>query len=230
MTALASPQNLGRYWTNNGQRAAGRSNSSAANDPIAYVEQVNAPPPKGGGFGLRLKAGLVRHLADSSLTTSTTPQLPRNHCSTSSTATRHARQYPVCAGEREKDQHRYAVPHPMPPEGVGFPRSPIGDSEICCAARKPLPLCHGFHPLRCLVLCLGQGNEAALKSGRQSRVRRDTARRRRQSEPVQPRPFPAERQARKQTLPVLPTSATRRWSGRKPRRRYYASSVRRRAN
>ena len=86
---------------------------------------LNAPPPKGGGFGLRLKAGLVRHLADSSLTTSTTPQLPRNHCSTSSTATRHARQYPVCAG-REKDQHRYAVPHPMPPEGVGFPDPLLG--------------------------------------------------------------------------------------------------------
>lgn len=25
---------------------------------------VNAPPPKGGGFGLRLKAGSVRHSAD----------------------------------------------------------------------------------------------------------------------------------------------------------------------
>ena len=29
---------------------------------------VNTPPPKGGGFGLRLKAGLVGHAADSRTT------------------------------------------------------------------------------------------------------------------------------------------------------------------
>ncbi len=39
--------------------------------------------------------------------------------------------------------------------------------EICCAAMKPLPV-RWSHPLRCLVLGCGQGNEAALQSRRQS--------------------------------------------------------------
>jgi hypothetical protein len=35
--ALAAPQNLGRYWTNNGQRAALALNGSAAIDPSATL-------------------------------------------------------------------------------------------------------------------------------------------------------------------------------------------------
>jgi len=38
----------------------------AAGALIGVKVVVNAPPPKGGGFGLRLKAGSVRHSADSS--------------------------------------------------------------------------------------------------------------------------------------------------------------------
>ena len=37
MTAFAAPQNLGRYRTNNGQRAARRPNNSAAIDPTATL-------------------------------------------------------------------------------------------------------------------------------------------------------------------------------------------------
>ena len=31
---------------------------------VALGDRVNTPPPKGGGFRLRLKAGSVRHAAD----------------------------------------------------------------------------------------------------------------------------------------------------------------------
>src|SRR5665213_4510127 len=63
--------------------------------------RVNTPPPKGGGFKLRLKAGSVRHTADSGVTNSVTPR-PRWCCrSTSLAATRRAQTTPS-ATEKEK--------------------------------------------------------------------------------------------------------------------------------
>src|SRR6516225_9335285 len=38
--------------------------------------------------------------------------------------------------------------------------------QACCAAMKALPVCC-FHPLRCLVLNQGHGNEATLKNRQQ---------------------------------------------------------------
>jgi len=34
------------------------------NDCALYTNHVNTPPAKAGGFGLRLKAGLIGHAAD----------------------------------------------------------------------------------------------------------------------------------------------------------------------
>ena len=42
--------------------------------PCFAKDRVNTPPPKGGGFRLRLKAGSVRHAADFGVTTSIAPR------------------------------------------------------------------------------------------------------------------------------------------------------------
>jgi hypothetical protein len=74
------------------------------------VAGVNTPPPKGGGFVLRLKAGSVRLPADSGVTISITPQPRRCRRLTSLAATRHARQ-PL---RRKDTRNDTAAPCPIP--------------------------------------------------------------------------------------------------------------------
>jgi hypothetical protein len=57
--------------------------------------RVNAPPPEGGGFRLRLKAGSVHLAADLGVTAFTTSRPRSNHCPTSWAVARHARQFDV---------------------------------------------------------------------------------------------------------------------------------------
>jgi hypothetical protein len=56
--------------------------SNRAHGTLANV--VNAPPPKGGGFSLRLKAGSVRHSADSDDLSASVRSIPAPDNGTSS--------------------------------------------------------------------------------------------------------------------------------------------------
>jgi len=79
---------------------------------------VNTPPPKGGGFELRLKAGSVRRAADSDRNSFESA----SYAADLSSSLYHQRRdtLTIRPAEKEKARHHYAVPHPMPPEGVGF--------------------------------------------------------------------------------------------------------------
>jgi hypothetical protein len=68
-----------------------------------------------------LKAGSVRLVADLGVTAFTAPRPRRTHCPASWAVARHARKFNVPQSKRETGRHQYAVPHPMPPKGVGFP-------------------------------------------------------------------------------------------------------------
>jgi Reverse transcriptase (RNA-dependent DNA polymerase) len=65
------------------------------------IADVNTPPPKGGGFRLRLKAGSVRLAADLGVTAFTAPRLRRTHCPASWAVARHARKFDAPQSKRD---------------------------------------------------------------------------------------------------------------------------------
>jgi hypothetical protein len=68
---------------------------------IRQYSRVNTPPPKGGGFRLRLKAGSVRHVADLGVTGFTAPRPRRTHCPASWAVARRAHKFDVPQSKRD---------------------------------------------------------------------------------------------------------------------------------